>query len=176
MTPPPRKPSSPRPKPAPPQPPQVTHPPVQKIPEKTVGASSLLRSREMELAVRAAGAVIGVWAGALLALYATFWTPMRVGQALVPVSILLAVGGNAALIWFAYSTTRNKFLGLLPGIVSVAVSFLGAERTTEGDLILFQTNWVATVYLLAGAGTVAVAGYKLIVPKPSPLYQRGGRS
>jgi hypothetical protein len=50
---------------------------------------------------------------------------------------------------------------LLPGIVWFALSFLGAERTTEGDLILY--NWVATVYIYAGAITVGVAAYRMIV-------------
>jgi hypothetical protein len=123
-----------------------------------------------EPAIRAGGAVVGVAGGVLLAFYATFWTPLRIGQVFVPVSIVLAILGNAALIWFTYYTTRNRFVALLPGVVWIVLAFFGAERTTEGDLVLYQKNWVATVYLFAGAGTIAVAAYRLIVPKPPPLY------
>jgi hypothetical protein len=68
---------------------------------------------------------------------------------------------HAALVWFALKVTGNRFLALLPGIVWFVVSFLGAERTTEGDIILY--NWVATIYIYAGAITVGVAAYRMIV-------------
>jgi hypothetical protein len=120
----------------------------------------------LDILVRAGGAVVAVCGGILLAFYATFMTPYRIGTVFVPVSLVLVIVGNAALIWFAYYTTRNKFLALLPGLVWLALAFLGADRTTEGDLVLYQKNWVGTVYLFAGAGTIAVAAYRIIVPKP----------
>lgn len=126
----------------------------------------------VEMLVRVGGLVVGVWGGILLACYATFMTPYRIGTAFVPVSVLLVIVGNAALIWFTYYTTRNKFLGMLPGLVWIALSFLGADRTTEGDLVLYQKNWVGTVYLFAGAGTIAILAYRLIVPKPPPIVPR----
>lgn len=117
----------------------------------------------MDLAVRAVGALVAVWGAVLLGLVGAFLTPLRLGNTLVPVSILLAIVGNAALIWFAYRVTESKLLGLLPGVVWLAVTVLGVERTTEGDLVL--TNWVATVYLYAGAITVGVAAYRMILPR-----------
>jgi hypothetical protein len=128
--------------------------------------------RLLDVLVRVLGAVVAIWGGFLLGTYATFMTPYRIGTALVPVSLLLAVGGNLALIWFAYVTTRNKFLALLPGLVWVVLSFVAANRTTEGDLVLFQSNWVGTVYLFAGSVTIAVAAYRLIVPKSPPIMPR----
>jgi hypothetical protein len=119
-----------------------------------------------------AGTVIGLWGGFLLAIYTMFITPYRIGTVLIPLSIVLAIAGNAALIWFTYTATGNKWLGLLPGLVWVALTFFGADRTTEGDLVLSQRNWVATVYLFAGAATVGIAAYRLIVPKPPPLTPR----
>lgn len=117
---------------------------------------------------RGAGAVVAVWGAVVVSVYGAFLTPFRIGQVLVPVAVVLAVVGNAVLIWFAHDVTGNKFLGLLPGVVWVALSFLGADRTTEGDLVLYQSNWVATVYLFAGAATVAVCAYRILVRHPTP--------
>ncbi len=126
----------------------------------------------LELLVRIAGTIVAVAGGALLGVYATLMTPYRVGGTLVPISLLLAVGGNAALIWFGYFTTRNKFLALLPGLVWAGFAFLGVDRTREGDVVLYQQNWVGTVYLFVGAITISVAAYRLIVPKQPPLLPR----
>jgi hypothetical protein len=115
----------------------------------------------IDVAVRAAGALVALWGAVLLALIGAFLTPLRIGGTLVPVSILLGIVGNVALIWFAYRVTENKLLGLLPGLVWLGLTFLGVERTTEGDLVL--TNWVATVYLYAGAITVGAAAYRMIL-------------
>ena len=115
--------------------------------------------------VRVAGAVVAIWGGVLLAFTGAFLTPFRIGTVLVPVAIVLAVAGNAVLIWFAYDVTGNKFLGLLPGLVWLAWSFVFADRTKEGDLVLVQGNWVATVYLFAGSATIAVAAYRMLVPR-----------
>ena len=125
-----------------------------------------------DVLVRVGGAVVAIWGGILLGLYATFMTPFRIGTALVPISIALAVVGNAGLVWFAYLTTRNKFVALLPGLVWAVLSFMGSARTTEGDLVLYQSNWVGTVYLFAGSITVGVAAYRIIVPKPPPIMPR----
>jgi hypothetical protein len=126
----------------------------------------------LDILLRVVGAVVAVWGGALLGTYATFMTAYRIGTVLVPVSLVLAVVGNLALIWFAYATTGNKWLALLPGLVWAGLSFVGATRTREGDLVLYQSNWVGTVYLFAGSVTIAVAAYRLIVPKPPPVLPR----
>jgi hypothetical protein len=122
--------------------------------------------KALEIALRTAGALVAVWGGALLGIYATFMTPFRIGTVLIPVALVLAIGGNAVLIWFGFFTTRNKFLALLPGLAWAAFAFLGAGRTNEGDILLTSNNWVATTYLFAGSITIAVAAYRLIVPKP----------
>jgi hypothetical protein len=113
---------------------------------------------------RGAGAIVAVWGAVVLSAYGAFLTPFRLGHVLVPVAVVLAVGGNALLIRFAHGVTGNKMLALLPGLVWAALTFLGAGRTTEGDLVLYQSNWVAIVYLFAGMGTVAVFAYRLLVP------------
>jgi len=119
--------------------------------------------RAFDLLLRICGAVVALWGAVLLALFGTFLTPFRVGSVLVPVSVVLAVGGNVVLMWFAYQTTEHRFLALLPGLAWVALAFLAADRTTEGDVVLYQANWVSVVYLLSGSATVGVVGYRLFL-------------
>jgi hypothetical protein len=130
----------------------------------TAPPSPPARPGVLDVMARSAGAVVAVWGAVVLSAYGAFLTPFRLGQVLMPVAVVLAVGGNALLIRFAHGVTGNKMLALLPGLVWLVLSFIGAERTTEGDLVLYQSNWVATVYLFAGAGTVAVFAYRLLVP------------
>jgi hypothetical protein len=119
----------------------------------------------LDLFLRIAGAVVALWGAVLLAIAGAFLTPFRVGTVLVPVSVLLAVAGNAVLVWFARRTTGHKFLTVAPGLVWLGVTFLALDRTDEGDLVLYQQNWVSMVYLLAGAATVAYLGYRALVPE-----------
>ena len=48
------------------------------------------------------------------------------------------------------------------------ITFAASGRTTEGDLVLYQSNWVATAYLFAGAATITVAGYRIMAARPRP--------
>ncbi len=133
-------------------------PPVITEPEQPV------ERRWVETLLRAGGAVVSLWGAVVLAIAGAFLTPFRVGTVLVPVSILLAVAGNAVLVWFARRTTRHRFLTVAPGLVWLGLTFFALGRTTEGDLVLYQENWVSMVYLLAGAATVAYLGYRALVP------------
>jgi hypothetical protein len=120
--------------------------------------------------LRGVGVVVAVWGAIVVALYGAFLTPLRWGAALVPMALVLAVLGNLLLIRYAYEVSGNRWLALVPGGIWLVVSFTAAGRTTEGDLVLLQSNWVATVYLFAGAGTIAVAAYRLM-NRPSPASQ-----
>lgn len=153
-------------------PPHQSTPPPSSSPPSSLASAAGWWARPLDLTIRTGGLVVAAWGGILLAFYGTFMTPYRIGTVFVPVSVVLVIVGNLALIWFAFFTTRNKWLALVPGLAWIALSFLGADRTTEGDLIMYQANWVGTVYLFAGAGTIAVAAYRLIVPKPPPIVPR----
>jgi hypothetical protein len=118
----------------------------------------------LDPAVRWAGAAVAVWGGAVLGAFGAFATAYRVGTVLVPVALLFAVFGNAVLIRFAHRVTGRRFLALLPGLVWITLSFVASSRTTEGDLVLYQSNWVATVYLLAGSATVGLMAYRMLIP------------
>jgi hypothetical protein len=142
--------------------------PAATLPSAATPPAVRLDRRLLELGLRVAGAAVAVWGGVLLALLGAFLTPLRVGTVPVPVCLLLAVGGNAALIWFAYRATGHRFPALLPGLVWVVLSVVASGRTSEGDVVLYQQNWVSLVYLLAGSATVTVAAYRLIVRRPEP--------
>lgn len=124
-----------------------------------------------ELALRAGGTVVAVWAAVLLALVGAFLTPARLGGVLVPVSVLLAIVGNIAVMRFAYVTTRRRLLAVLPGVVWIVVAFVASTGTAEGDIVLSSANWVGPAYLLAGSATVAICAYRLL-PTPRPLTPR----
>jgi cytochrome c oxidase subunit IV len=118
--------------------------------------------------LRIIGLVVAIWGAVLLSSYGAFMTPYRVGGTLVPVAILLAVGGNAGLIWYAYHVTGWRRLSLLPGIVWIVASFQWSARTGEGDLVLTTSNWVGTVYLVSGWATIFFAAYRLILGSRRP--------
>jgi hypothetical protein len=124
------------------------------------------RSRGWDLAISVGAVVVSVWAAVVIAIVGAFLTPFRIGGHVVPLSLFLVVGGNAAVVWFAYSVTGRRSLALLPGLVWVGVSLLAASRTTEGDLVLIQGNWVATVYLVVGSLAIAGTAYRLFLGPP----------
>jgi hypothetical protein len=121
-----------------------------------------------DVLIKAAGLVVASWGAVLLAAVGAFLTPYRFGSVLVPISVVLVVLGILALTQFAHEVTGHTWLSLLPGGIWLLVSFGWSSRTTEGDLVLVDQNWVATVYLLAGAVTIGVAAYRMIVPSRRP--------
>jgi hypothetical protein len=122
----------------------------------------------VDAALRGAGAAVAAWGAVILAVYGVFITPLRVGTVLVPVALAFAVVGNLTLIWFAQQVTRNRWLALMPGGIWLIITIAASDRTTEGDLVLYQSNWVATAYLFAGAATITVAGYRIVTRRPAP--------
>ena len=121
----------------------------------------------VDAALRGAGAAVAAWGAVVLAVYGAFVTPLRVGTVLVPVALVFAIVGNLMLIWFAHEVTRNRWLALLPGGIWLIITIAASDRTTEGDLVLYQSNWVATAYLFAGAATITVAGYRVLTRHPA---------
>lgn len=128
-------------------------------------AVSAVPERVRELALIISGAVVSVWAAVLLSVAGAFLTPLRIGTVPVPVSVLLSIGGNALIMWFAYRVTRIKVLAVLPGVLWVALTFVASGATSERDVVLLG-NWVPIVYLYGGCATVAILAYRLFVPRP----------
>lgn len=132
------------------------------VPAGDVDARSGWRSGA-DLALRIVGGLTAAWGAVVLAALGVFFTPLYAGSVRVPLSLLLAVLGNAAAIWFAWRTTGHRGAALAPGVLwLLVVAFFGLGRT-EGDLGLVQQNWVALLYLLAGAVTVGVAAFRLVI-------------
>ena len=69
-------------------------------------------------------------------------SPHRIGTVLVPVSVVLGVGGNMLISAFRLPTTSSKVIALAPGC-SGRAHHDRRRGTTERDYILLQSNWVA---------------------------------
>jgi hypothetical protein len=122
------------------------------------------KPRRSDVLVKAAGLVVACWGAVLLAAVGAFFTPYRFGSVLVPISVVLVVVGILGLTQFAHEVTGHTWLSLIPGGIWLLISFGWSSRTSEGDLVLVEQNWVALVYLLAGAVTIGIAAYRMIVP------------
>jgi hypothetical protein len=86
-----------------------------------------------------------------------------VGTTRLPASPLAAVVGNVALVYFAYLVTGRRLAAVGPALVWTAVMVVAASRTSEGDLVLTDDNWVGIGTMLAGSVAFAAAGYRLIL-------------
>jgi hypothetical protein len=115
-------------------------------------------------ALRVAGGVIAVWGALLLAVLGEFLTPFRIGSTLIPISLAIAIGGPAVVMWFGYETTGHKLGVILPGLAWVAAIIPAVDNTAEGDFVLTQ-QWVAILYLLLSPLVAAVVGYRLLAPR-----------
>jgi hypothetical protein len=113
--------------------------------------------------VRIAGLAFATMGGLVVALLGAFLTPYRIGTVLVPLSLVVVVVGLAMVTRFAHTVTGHPGLSLIPGLAWLILSLVLSGRTTEGDLVLIQQNWVASVYLLVGSVTLGVLGYRMII-------------
>ncbi|WP_433827223.1 hypothetical protein ACQP2E_34905 [Actinoplanes sp. CA-015351] len=129
--------------------------------------------------IRVAGVVIAVLATVITALIELELTTLRSGGlvslakgnspwegggVLIPLAVPVAIGANLAICWFAVTVTGRRW-GLGPPWALWTLLMLAAAgtRTTEGDYLLSETNWVALVTILTGSLTYAVYSYKMIL-------------
>jgi hypothetical protein len=122
--------------------------------------------------VRVLGGLVAVAAGLVTALVEVFLAPLRLGGVRIPVSPLLAVGGNLALVWFTHTVTGRRGAIVAPALVWMAVMVVSSGRTDEGDLLLTGDNWVGLVTILVGSVAFAGGAYFLLVPR-RPALPRG---
>lgn len=91
----------------------------------------------------------------LLALWGAFLVPLRLGTVPVPVAVLVALVGNAALGWCG-----GRLYGRLgaagPGLVWLGVALSLSTQRREGDLVV-PGSTTGLLFLLVGAVTSAVA-------------------
>ncbi len=111
----------------------------------------------------------------VLALVEAFYAPLRtLGVAVPLISLVLAVVGNASLVWFARFATGSRL-----GVVAPCVAWLGtmlalSSRTTEGDLIL-PADWRGIGLFFLGASTLTVAGFLVVMPTVNPQRAVAGK-
>jgi hypothetical protein len=118
--------------------------------------------------IRYGGLALAVWASLLLSLVAAFWTPLRIGSVLIPVSLVLVGLGNWLLVRFAYRVTGKVGLSLIPALAWLVLTLVLSQKTTEGDLVLAGNNWVANAYLFVGSLAAAFAAYRVMNPRRPP--------
>lgn len=109
----------------------------------------------------------------LLAVWGSFLVPFRVADVLVPVSWVLAVGGNVVL-----GRAADRLVGppgaVASGLLWVVLVLVLSGRRAEGDVVIAGT-WVGTGFLLVGAGASAVA-YGLAQRSEQPRDRRDERT
>ncbi|MGC4755327.1 hypothetical protein [Micromonospora trifolii] len=125
--------------------------------------------RLLDLGVRLFGAIVVVLAGVLTGVLELLLATVRVGGQLVGVSVLLAIGANIVLSWFAYETVGRRWAVALPAVPWFALMAVAAIRTNEGDLLLAGDNWVGLAMIVAGAMTFAVMGFRQILAPQPPM-------
>jgi hypothetical protein len=118
-----------------------------------------------------AGIVIAVGLAVVSAVWEAFLTPLAWhwtsgghGHAVrLPVALVCAVVGNAALAWFSRAVTGKTLAVLAPFAAWTVPMVVAAGRTREGDLVLTSNNWVGLVTMFVGALSFAVAAYWLTI-------------
>ena len=101
-------------------------------------------------------ALVSLW----LALAEVFWLPLRVGQVLLPVSILVAVVGNLLLPAAALRWSGSRLVAVVPAVVWLVVVVGATMRRPEGDLVITGGGVAGTVnlaFLLIGVLAASVA-------------------
>jgi hypothetical protein len=123
----------------------------------------------LEIALTIAGLLVATLLGAALAIIEALYSPLRIGGWRVPVSLVMALATNPLLGWFAYTTTRRRLAALLPAAAWCVVWVLAAGRTSEGDLIITEDNWVGLLTLFAGPLAFAIGIYiSTLRSRPAP--------
>ena len=102
----------------------------------------------------------------LLAVWGAFLVPLRVGGTLVPLSWLLALGGNVGL-GAAGGRLYGKAGAVVPVVLWLLVAFTLGTRRAEGDLVV-PGSTAGLVFLLAGAVGGALAYGVQVTRAPSP--------
>ena len=127
----------------------------------------------LDIAITIGGLVVAVLLAVGLAVFEAFLVPLRVSDLglsdpgksnlRLPVALILALVTNPLLVWFVITTTGRRLAALLPAGAWCVVWVLAAARTTEGDLLLTDSNWVGLATLLSGPIVFAVAIYRSVL-------------
>lgn len=123
----------------------------------------------LDIAITVGGLLVAVLLAVALAVFEAFLAPLRVsdfgfsgageGNMRVPLALILALVTNPLLGWFASMTSGRRFAALLPAGAWCVVWILAAGRTTEGDLLITNENWVGLLTLFCGPLAFAIGIY-----------------
>jgi hypothetical protein len=121
--------------------------------------------------LRWVGGVVAVGLAFATSVWEAFLTPLMWqwtsgGQAhyvRLPVALLCAILGNAALAWFTWAVTGKVLAVLAPFAAWTVPMVVASARTSEGDLVLTSNNWVSLTTMFAGALVFAVVAYWLVM-------------
>ncbi|WP_432835170.1 hypothetical protein [Dactylosporangium sp. CA-092794] len=116
-------------------------------------------ARRFDIGLLVAGLIVTALLAAGLAIIEALFSPLRIGGFRVPVSLVLAVVTNPLLGWFAFATSRRRFAALVPAAVWCTIWIIASGRTSEGDLILTNDNWVGLLTLFVGSLVFAIGIY-----------------
>jgi hypothetical protein len=117
-----------------------------------------------------AGGVVATALAFVTAVWEAFLTPLALhwhsgGHAhsvRLPVALVCAVAGNAALTWFVHSVTGKVLAVLVPFAAWTVPMMIATRRTYEGDLVI-TSNWVGLSTIFVGALTFALVAYRLTI-------------
>jgi hypothetical protein len=129
-----------------------------------------------DLLYRIAGLIVGVLLAIATGVAEAVLTPTYIGSVRSPLAPILALVGNAGIVWFVWTVARRAGLALIPGAVWFVVMIIASSKTSEGDLIITGT-WVGLLTLLLGSLGWAGAGYVTIlrratIPHGAPMLNR----
>ncbi|MER7005181.1 hypothetical protein ABT297_19325 [Dactylosporangium sp. NPDC000555] len=116
-------------------------------------------AHRLDIVITVAGLIVATLLAVALAIIEALYSPLRIGGVRVPVSLLMAVVTNPLLGWFAYATTGRRLAALLPAAAWCVIWILAAGRTSEGDLIITNNNWVGLLTLFVGPLAFAIGIY-----------------
>ncbi len=139
--------------------------PVSVVPDESAPPPARGDVRLVSRALRFTGGVLAVAGGALSAVLELLLAPLRVGGHLIGVAVLVAVGLNVGLSWFALATVGRRWAVALPAVPWFFLVAVAGIRTSEGDVLLAGT-WVDLLLVVAGAMTFAVLGFRQILAAP----------
>ena len=119
--------------------------------------------------LQAAGVAVGLLLGFVTAVWEAFVSPLYAGAVPLPVSPVLAVVSNLALVWFTRRVTGRAGLALLPGIVWFGTMLVAASKTNSGDLLIPSNDYMGLAAILLGCAAWGIGGYwAMLRQRPGP--------
>jgi hypothetical protein len=120
--------------------------------------------------LKVAGVVTGMIGGFLTGLWAIFLSPVYAGTIPLPVSPVLAIVTNVALIWYVRRVTGSLGLSLLPGVVWFATMLIGASGGPGGDALIPSNKYgyMGLATIVVGAAAWAIVAYRQVLNRPAP--------